>query len=209
MNADEDRSAHWEGVYRAKAPTDVSWFQARPQVSLDLIGRTGMAKDARIVDVGAGASTLVDHLLAEGRSSLTLLDLSESALAHTRARLGADAERVTWVVGDVRTWRPEIKVDLWHDRAVLHFLTSRSDQEAYSYTVSAALKPNGWAVIAGFAPGGPAKCSGLDIVQHDEASLQSLLGGAFDLITTRDEVHNTPWGAAQAFRYHLFHRRSG
>lgn len=203
---EDERHAHWQSVYGTKAPADVSWFQERPDVSLALIEAAGLPEDAAILDVGGGASTLVDHLLASGHSSLAVLDISEEALLHAQTRLGTDADRVQWIAADVTRWRPKAPMDLWHDRAVLHFLTARVDQQAYAETLRAALKPCGWAIIAGFAPGGPLKCSGLEIVQHDAESLTELLGYEFELIETRDEVHHTPWGAEQAFRYHLFWR---
>ena len=208
MNAtiEDERRAHWQSVYAAKAPGDVSWFQERPDVSLALVEATGLPKDAAILDVGGGASTLVDHLLAAGHTALSILDISEAALSHARARLGGDAGRVEWIAADVTRWRPAAPVDLWHDRAVLHFLTARRDQKAYFDTLRAALKPQGWAIIAGFAPGGPPTCSGLPIVQHDAGSLARLFGDGFRLVEARDELHRTPWGAEQAFRYHLFHR---
>ncbi|MCW3847914.1 class I SAM-dependent methyltransferase [Sphingomonas sp. LB-2] len=202
----DERHTHWQSVYGTKAPGDVSWFQERPDVSLTLIEATGLPSEAAILDVGGGASTLVDHLLASGHSSLAVLDISEAALEHARRRLGSEADRVQWIASDVTRWRAAAPVDLWHDRAVLHFLTARPDQEAYFDTLRAALKPGGWAIIAGFAPGGPLKCSGLEIVQHDAESLAALLDYEFRLIDTRDEVHHTPWGAEQAFRYHLFWR---
>jgi SAM-dependent methyltransferase len=204
--AEDERRTHWQGVYGAKAPGEVSWFQDRPHVSLELVEATGLSADASMLDVGAGASTLVDHLLAAGHSSLAVLDISEAALRHAQARLGTEAARVQWIAADVTRWRPEVPVDLWHDRAVLHFLTTRAHQQAYADTLRAALKPCGWAIIAGFAPGGPLKCSGLEIVQYDAESLAELLGYEFELIEMRDEVHHTPWGAEQAFRYHLFWR---
>ena len=203
---EDERHAHWQSVYGTKAPGDVSWFQERPDVSLALIEATGLSNEAAILDVGGGASTLVDHLLGLGHSSLAVLDISEEALQHAQGRLGFDADRVQWIASDVTRWRPGAPVDLWHDRAVLHFLTAREDQQAYADTLRASLKPCGWAIIAGFAPGGPLKCSGLEIVQHDANSLAELLGYEFELIETRDEVHHTPWGAEQAFRYHLFWR---
>ncbi len=202
----DDRRTHWEDVYSKKSPGEVSWYQATPEISLDLVRRTGLPRDAAIVDVGGGASTFVDHLLREGYSSLHILDISGHALSHARERLGAAAGRVGWIVADVTRWRPDVSADLWHDRAVLHFLTDPDDQNAYADTLRTTLKPGGWAIIAGFAPGGPRKCSGLDIVQHDATSLQRLLGPEFRLVETRDENHATPWGAPQAFRYHVFRK---
>lgn len=203
---DGERQAHWQTVYVTKSPGEVSWFQERPAVSLALIEATGLPATAAILDVGGGASTLVDHLLASGHTSLSVLDISAEALEHSRIRLGPLAKRVTWIAADVTRWRPDEQVDLWHDRAVLHFLTAAADQQAYFETLRAALRPRGWAIVAGFAPGGPTRCSGLEIVQHDAESLAELLGPGFGLVEARDEVHRTPWGADQAFRYHLFRR---
>ncbi len=205
--AEDERATHWNNVYGAKTPDEMSWFQSRPDLSLALIESTGLDKDAAILDVGGGASTLVDHLLAAKRTSLSVLDISEQALEQARRRLESNAPSVKWIVADVTLWRPNTTFDLWHDRAVLHFLTDPRDQEAYAETLRAALKPHGWAIIAGFAPDGPLKCSGLTIVQHDANSLLSLLGAGFDLIETRNEIHRTPWNAEQAFRYHLFRRK--
>lgn len=203
-----ERQAHWEGVYSAKTPGEVSWFQARPDISLDLIDRAGTLFGDSIVDVGGGASNLVDNLLAAGRTSIIVLDISAAAFTHARSRLGARANDVSWIVADVMQWRPSNRVAIWHDRAVLHFLTEAADQQQYAARLREALAPTGWAIIAGFAPGGPTKCSGLDVVQHDSDSLARLLGNGFELVETRDEIHRTPWQAEQAFRYHLFRRRA-
>ncbi len=201
------RNEHWQGVYENKAPDEVSWFHERPDMSLTLIEAAELPKDADIIDVGGGASTLVDHLLEAGYSSLAVLDISKAALAHAQDRLGSTAERVKWIAIDVTLWRPQGLVSLWHDRAVLHFLTAAKDQQAYAVALRSTVKRHGWAIIAGFAPGGPMKCSGFEIVQHDSASLVAMLGGEFRLIDVRDEVHLTPWNSEQAFRYHLFQRR--
>jgi len=200
------RHVHWQQVYGTKQPSEVGWFQERPDVSLALLATVALPLGAAIVDVGGGASTLVDHLLASGNYAITVLDISEAALRHAQTRLGRAADRVNWVAADITRWRPTSRVDLWHDRAVLHFLTHRQDQLAYFDALRAAVKPGGWALIAGFAPGGPPKCSGLEIVQHDAGSLAELLGTEFSLVDVQDEAHQTPWGAAQAFRYHLFRR---
>ena len=202
----QERQHHWEGVYHGKRPTEVSWFQNRPGISIDLIHKSGLSPDATIVDIGGGASTLVDHLLEEGRTSVLVLDISKAALAHARARLGARAACVTWIQADVTNGQPTCEVDLWHDRAMLHFLTKADDQKAYADTARQAVRRGGWVIIAGFAPGGPLKCSGLDIVQHNAKSLRSLLGDEFELVDTRDELHRTPAGGGQEFLYHLFRR---
>lgn len=204
-----DSRSHWETIYGSRLPSQASWHQDRPDMSLDLIHRAALPSNSSILDVGGGASTLVDHVLAEQRYTLTVLDISQVSLAHTRKRLGKVASRVKWIAADVTTWTPDISVDFWHDRAVMHFLSEHANQEAYSRTLKAALRPSGWVLIAGFAPGGPNNCSGLPIVQHDANSLQNLLGPDFALIETRDESHRTPSGSEQAFRYHLFRHSAG
>jgi len=201
-----DPITHWDGVYSAKRAEEVSWHQAEPTLSLKLIRRTGVARTAAVVDVGGGASTLVDHLLRDGFTDVTVLDIAASGLEQARARLGKSAERAGWIAADVTAWCPPKRFRLWHDRAVLHFLTEPDHQAAYARTLRAALEGDGWAIIAGFAPGGPAKCSGLPIIQHDGESLQRLLGDEFDLMETHSETHVTPRAAEQAFRYHLFRR---
>lgn len=200
--------AHWDRVYTEKRAEAVSWRQDEPALSLKLIKRTGVGTDAPIIDVGGGASTLVDHLIKDGYRDLTILDIAAPGLEQAKARLGGAAENAKWIVADVTAWRPPRKHRLWHDRAVLHFLTDPSAQTAYAETLRAAIDGDGWAIIAGFAPGGPAKCSGLEIVQHDGASLSKLLGDEFQLMEIHGEIHLTPWGAEQAFRYHLFRRNT-
>ena len=201
-----DPVTHWDGVYSAKRAEEVSWHQSEPLLSLKLIRRTGVAHSAALVDVGGGASTLVDHLLRDRFTDVTVLDIAAPALEQARVRLGPDAARAAWIAADVTAWRPAKRFRLWHDRAVLHFLTEPDHQVAYARTLHAAIDGDGWAIIAGFAPGGPVKCSGLPVVQHDGESLQRLLGDEFDLMETHGETHLTPWGAEQAFRYHLFRR---
>jgi hypothetical protein len=203
-----DQNAHWERVYSEKRAEEVSWRQDEPALSLELILRTGVGREAPIIDVGGGASSLVDHLLRGGFGDVTVLDIAAPALEQAKTRFGAQAEQVNWIVSDVTTWRPTRKHRLWHDRAVLHFLTEPADQAAYAETLRSAIDGDGWAIIAGFAPGGPVKCSGLEIVQHDGVSLGRILGDDFQLMETHAETHLTPWGAEQAFRYHLFRRNT-
>ncbi|MGH6951638.1 MAG: class I SAM-dependent methyltransferase [Vitreimonas sp.] len=205
MTASDARD-HWDRVYVSKRSDEASWFQAMPALSLALIRRTGVGRGARIVDVGGGASTLVDHALEEGFCRVSVLDVSAEGLNQAKRRLGARADAAEWIVADVTAWRPEQRVDLWHDRAVLHFLTSPRDQAAYAETLCSALGVGGWAIVGGFAPGGPAQCSGLPVVQHDATSLGRLLGDAFTLLETHGQVHLTPSGAEQAFRFHVFRR---
>jgi SAM-dependent methyltransferase len=208
MNDQSDRQDHWAHAYTAKPPTEVSWFQTRPDLSLDLIEKTGASLDASIIDVGGGASTLVDHLLDTGRTRVTVLDVAEPALALAKSRLRARAESVHWIVADITKWVPPVRAyDIWHDRAVLHFLTDPSDQTTYAASLGAALRKGGWVIIGGFAKGGPARCSGLDIVQHNATSLKQLLGEDFVLEDVRSEAHRTPIGSEQLFAYHVFKRR--
>jgi SAM-dependent methyltransferase len=202
----EERQLHWQSVYSAKAPSELSWHQDSLRVSLELIARAGIAREAAIIDVGGGASRLVDDLLGAGYSDISVLDISRRALDAARARLGARAKRVHWIAADITHWRPDRQYKFWHDRAVLHFLTDPADQEAYGAALRAALAPGGHAIVAGFAPGGPEKCSGLPIVQHDFESVSRILGGGFELVADEPETHITPRGTRQAFRYFLFHR---
>lgn len=199
----DERRIRWEGIYHSKSPAELSWFQERPTLSMDMIAALGLGVDAAIVDVGGGASVLADHLLTAGFTNIAVLDVADQALAYARHRLAERSHSITWISADVTTWRPDRRYDLWHDRAVLHFLVDPADQAAYGQTLRAVLKPGGWAIIAGFAPGGPERCSGLPIVQHDADSLRMLLGNAFMLVEARDERHVTPRGVTQAFRYYL------
>jgi len=205
--SDAEPRAHWDDVYGANRADDVSWFQSEPELSLKLIHRTGVGKNAAIVDVGGGASTLAEHLLHEGYRDLTVLDIASAGLAQVQRRLGPEADRIAWVTTDVAAWRPTRRFELWHDRAVLHFLTSSGEQRAYADTLRAALISGGWAIIGGFAPGGPLRCSGLPVVRHDAASLAGLLGEGFVLMETHGEIHVTPQNREQAFRYHVFARK--
>jgi len=198
----EDR---WEGVYLTKADGEVSWFEDRPQVSLDLIAATGATPDAAIVDIGAGSSRLVDCLLDQGFRQITALDLSETALAKTRARLPHNVP-VTWVVGNVLDWQPSGHFDVWHDRAAFHFLTEPADQDAYLRVMDRALASGGHAIIGTFAPDGPEKCSGLPVARYDAALLSERLGPGYRLVTSRNHDHYTPWGAVQRFHFGLFRK---
>jgi len=195
------RKAHWEQIYRDKSPHSVSWYQQKPECSLALIAKTGVSPDAWIIDVGAGASTLVDHLLEAGYRHLAVLDISAAALAHTRRRLGREADRVEWYEADVTEFQAPRGFDLWHDRAVFHFLTEPAERARYAAVLRRTLKPGGHAIVATFAVGGPTRCSGLDIVQYDGAALLRELGSKFTLQEESGEVHLTPDGREQAFTY--------
>ncbi len=195
---------HWEKVYQTKSANDVSWYQPHLDRSLDLILRTGVGPDARIIDVGGGASTLVDDLLARGFHHLTVVDIASEALDVARRRLGDRARDVDWRVGDVTTMDFESEsFDLWHDRAVFHFLTNEADRKAYLERVCCAVKRGGHVVLATFGPGGPEKCSGLPVVRYGADELHAAFGDAFRLVDHVEERHRTPWGSEQEFVYCL------
>lgn len=196
---------HWEQVYRSRSTTEVSWYRAHLERSLESIRRIAPNPNAAILDVGAGASTLVDDLLSAGYTRLTVLDIAASALESTRARLGKRAAEVNWLVGNVLDIElPAHHFDVWHDRAVFHFLTSASDRQAYVAQMTAALRPGGHVLIATFGPEGPLRCSGLEVVRYDAQSLSKELGKAFRLIDWTLEHHETPAGATQQFLHALF-----
>ncbi|MBA2684243.1 MAG: class I SAM-dependent methyltransferase [Gemmatimonadaceae bacterium] len=197
-----DVSGHWQRMYSQKAPEEVSWFQEIPSRSAALVQQVAPARAARILDVGGGASTLVDTLLASGYTALTVLDLAPAALAHAQARLGGAARTVTWVADDILTVKlPPASVDVWHDRAVFHFLTQPAERAAYLAQVRRVLRPGGYAVIATFAEDGPTRCSGLEVVRYSENALHAVFGDGYVLEHSEREMHTTPSGAAQAFTY--------
>ena len=196
---------HWQAVYEQKPDTGVSWYEATPELSLALISATGVAPPARIIDIGGGASRLVDHLLAQGFAA-SVLDLSGVALGVAQARLGAKAAAAEWIEGDVTRFAPAQLYDLWHDRAALHFLNQPNDQRAYARAIKGAVRPGGFAIIGTFAPDGPEKCSGLLVTRHDAASLAALLGPDFRLASTMRHTHLTPGGGAQKFQFSTFVR---
>lgn len=201
-----DRRGHWETVYQTKAETDVSWFQESPKVSLDLIDMLGIAPQTRVIDVGGGASRLVDALLDRGFDGVTVLDISEPALAATKVRLGERAELVNWLAADATQWEPKAAYGLWHDRAAFHFLTEAADRTAYAERVASAVPAGGYVIIATFAPDGPERCSGLPVQRHDAASIGAVLGSDFELVDTRRHDHQTPGGSMQRFQFSTFRR---
>ncbi|WP_343623359.1 class I SAM-dependent methyltransferase [Roseateles puraquae] len=195
---------HWEQVYSTKAENSVSWFQEHARQSVELIGSTGVPKSAKIIDVGGGASTLVDDLFAEGYQHITVLDLSEAALAASRARLAERASSVSWLAGDItKIDLPLHEFDVWHDRAVFHFLTTREEREAYVHAVIQAVKPGGHVIVATFAEDGPEKCSGLPVMRYSADGLHAEFGTPFTLLQQEREEHHTPFGTVQKFIYCL------
>ncbi len=199
-----DRSAHWERVYRTKGPDQVSWFQAEAQMSRQLIESALPDREARIVDVGAGASTLVDGLLAAGYRRVTVVDLSSRALKLAQERLGTSASSARWEHADVLTHAfDRAATDLWHDRAVFHFLTSPEDRAQYLAQVRRAVCTGGLVLVATFAEDGPMRCSGLAVGRYSAAELHSAFGADFRLLESRRELHITPTGGQQAFTYCL------
>lgn len=202
-----DHKQHWEQVYRQKPDETLSWFQPRPEISLELIHAAGLQKTDAVIDVGGGASRLVDQLLAEGYTDLTVLDIAEQALITARKRLGNSASQVHWIAADVTAWQPGRSYRLWHDRAVFHFLTDPTERAAYRRNLQAALTPGGTAVIASFAPDGPERCSGLPVQRYSPESLAAELGIEFRLIRHRHETHRTPADRIQQFQYSVFEYR--
>lgn len=193
---------HWEQVYATKSSDSVSWFQEHADQSLRLIHNTGLGKDAAIIDVGGGASNLVDDLVAEGYTDLTVLDLSSAALAVAKQRLGKQAGVVHWMEGDITCAAfPEYRFDIWHDRAVFHFLIDAADRHAYVERVMQAVRPGGHVIVATFAADGPEKCSGLPVMRYQPEGLHAEFGDAFLLVAHDKEVHHTPFGTDQQFVY--------
>lgn len=200
---------HWEQVYTTKATSGVSWFQEHARQSVQLIARAGLARDAGIIDVGGGASTLVDDLLDEGYTKVTVLDLSEAALAASQSRLGQRTDDVSWLVGDITRMKlPRHAYDVWHDRAVFHFLTMPQEREAYVQAVLRAVKPGGHVIVATFAEDGPEKCSGLPVMRYSADGLHAEFGAPFTLLQQEREEHHTPLGTVQQFIYCLCRKAS-
>ncbi|HEY2511663.1 MAG TPA: class I SAM-dependent methyltransferase [Polyangiaceae bacterium] len=198
--------AHWQRIHSERQPTEVSWYQRTPATSLDLVKAARIGKDIPIVDVGAGASTLVDGLLERGYREIYLLDIADAAFASTRRRLGARASHVQTIAADVAAWRPVHTFGLWHDRALFHFMTEPSQRDAYRETLRAALAPTGKAIVATFADDGPSKCSGLPVVRYSPEGLAFEFNGLLTPLESRREQHTTPGGATQSFVYTLFER---
>ncbi len=201
-----DRRQHWSNVYTTKGERDVSWFESSPEISLQMIEAGGLPPDACVLDVGGGESRLVDALLARGVTCIGVLDIARDALLRAQARLGDKAADVAWIQADVTgiwSWKD---VDIWHDRAVFHFLAEPGDREKYKERLVEHVKPGGAVIIATFALDGPATCSGLPVTRYSPQTLATELGDPFTLAESRPHVHTTPWGATQRFQYSRFTR---
>lgn len=199
-----ERQAHWEQVYQSKAADAVSWYRLHLERSMELIGCAATDPSASVIDVGGGESTLVDDLLAAGYRDITVLDISPTAIEVAKQRLGRDAERVVWLAADItEVDLPKHRYDVWHDRAVFHFLTDPAQRAAYVRQVARSVKPGGHVIVATFGPEGPQKCSGLDVVRYDADALHEEFGAAFQLLESTTELHQTPLGTIQQFMYCL------
>jgi len=201
-----DLAAHWDDAYKQGERTR-GWYEADPRMSLRMIAAAAAA-DASVVDIGGGTARLVDSLLGRGHRDLTVLDISESALRIAQQRLGRDAERVTWIHADIRSWSPARVYGIWHDRAAMHFLTSAADQDRYRRALDAASRPGTVAVFGCFASDGPTHCSGLPVVRRDPPDLADFLGGEWSLVAEDRDLHTTPGGAPQPFTWAAFTRIS-
>lgn len=201
-----NRKEHWDEVYDRKRSHELTWFQKVPAISLSLIRQTGLPSQGRILDVGGGTSQLPSFLLQEGFLHLSVLDVSERGLEVAKAQLGARADEIEWFHGDLLDFDPPHRWDLWHDRALFHFLTSGEDREAYFRVLNRCLEPGGHLIIATFAPEGPSRCSGLDCLRYGPEDLQAVLGSGYQLRGSVEEAHATPSGGTQDFVYSWFRR---
>jgi ubiquinone/menaquinone biosynthesis C-methylase UbiE len=194
--------SHWENIYETKDATQVSWFQRHPELSFQFIERTGIEKAAHIIDVGGGASTLADDLLSNGYENVTVLDISAAALDVAQRRLGLLASKVNWLEADITSADlPTQYYDLWHDRAVFHFLTNPKDRANYVETVRRSVKAGGHVIVATFGLEGPLRCSGLEVIRYNPNGLHHEFGNDFELVDTTEELHQTPFGTEQQFVY--------
>ena len=196
------KKTHWEHIYETKAPTRVSWYQEHARLSLEYINHTGIRKTDHIIDVGGGTSTLVDDLIADGFQQISILDVSGAALQIARQRLGGRAVHVKWIEADItQADLPEQAYDLWHDRAVFHFLAQSEDRKRYVDAVRRAVRVGGHIIVATFASDGPDHCSGLEVIRYNPESLHSEFGDEFVLVDSTNETHQTPFGTEQKFIY--------
>ncbi len=203
-----NRKNYWQKVYQDKSSLEFSWYQKKPSLSLEFINKTLITKEDAIIDVGGGASLLIDYLYNEGFTNLAVLDISKNALLSAKKRLGDSAKNIDWFDADITQFHTPHSFSLWHDRAVFHFLSNKSDRQSYIKILKQTVKPNGHVIIAVFAIGGPEKCSGLDIVQYNTEKLMAELGEDFTFIEEKNEVHITPNNTEQKFTYFRFIKTS-
>ena len=197
-----DNKAHWEKVYGTKAPESVSWYTPHLETSLNLIQKAASSKASAIIDIGGGEATLVDDLLSKGYTNISVLDISQKAIDVARERIAELADKVHWYCADITTATlPQNYFDVWHDRAVFHFLTEESQRVKYIEQVMRSVKHGGYVIMSTFGPEGPEKCSGLDVVRYDAENLHGQFGKKFKLINSSTEIHNTPMGTTQQFLY--------
>lgn len=201
-----DKTAHWENVYQTKSSTEVSWYEPDPKQSLNLILEAAVEKRGRVIDVGGGQSFLVDRLLDSGFKQVAVLDISSAAIEATKARLGERASKVEWMVADITQAESLGEFDIWHDRAVFHFITDPVDRKRYMELLKRSLPIGGHFIVGTFAKGGPEKCSGLAICQYDSATMQAELGSSFDPVECSEYLHSTPSGKPQQFFFGVYKR---
>lgn len=202
-----ERKEHWDNVFSTKQEKEVSWYQESPKTSLDLVAKSNIPKDAKIIDIGGGDSYLIDNLLELGYTNLTLLDISLKAIERIKKRLGVDADKITFIVSDVLEFKPDSTFDFWHDRASFHFLTEKKQIAIYAKLVASAINKNGNFVLGTFSENGPKKCSGLDITQYDELKLRAVFEKDFDLIESFTVDHQTPFDTVQNFIFCSFKKK--
>lgn len=199
-----NRKDHWDNVYAQKGPMDVSWYQRSPTISLQLIASTGIDHPSKVIDIGGGASVLVDKLLEAGYTDVTVLDISVNSIHYAKERLKGQAEQVTWIVSDITEFAPVCAYDVWHDRAVFHFLTDPKDRQSYVEVMKKAVNPGGHVIISAFALQGPPKCSGLNVERYSMEKMAGELGKDFKFVKSVDEIHLTPGKKEQKFIYGYF-----
>jgi len=201
-----DRKKHWEEIYQTKQLHEVSWFQPKPETSLDFVRQSELPADAKIIDIGGGDSFLVDHLLDLGYRDITVLDISKSAIDRAKLRLGEHADKVKWIIADIASFQPPEQYDFWHDRAAFHFLTLDPEIDHYIETLEKSIRTNGFLVIGTFSENGPKKCSGIEIKQYSESSMTELLKGTFEKLGCITIDHTTPSGNIQNFIFCSFRK---
>ena len=206
MEETKSRKEHWEKVYETKQDHEVSWYQEVPQTSLKLIRSLSISKEAAIIDIGGGNSNFTGKLLEEGYQDLTVLDISAQALERTKRKLGADAEKISWIVSDVLDFQTAKIFDVWHDRATFHFLTAQEEIKKYVNIAANSIRSGRYLILSAFSTSGPTKCSGLEITQYAEEALKNSFATAFNLISSFEEVHQTPFGTDQHFIYAIFQK---